>query len=66
MLSHFMKLDLLSSIGNYRDAAACYERAIQLEPDDIGHHEVQLFQGYLILEQHNLWGKYRPIRSEIL
>ena len=46
-----MKFELLSSVGNYRDAAACYERAIQLEPDDIGHHEVQ---ECLILEQHIL------------
>ena len=26
--------------GNYRDAAACYERAIQEEPNELSHHEV--------------------------
>lgn len=32
------KLHWLS--GNYRASAACYERAIQLEPDAVEHHEV--------------------------
>ncbi|XP_033108232.1 serine/threonine-protein kinase ATR-like isoform X2 [Anneissia japonica] len=27
------------SIGQLRDASACYERAIQLEPDDVSHHK---------------------------
>ena len=27
-------------LGNYRDAAACYERAIQEEPNELTHHEV--------------------------
>lgn len=26
------------SIGQYQDAEACYERAVQLEPDEISHH----------------------------
>ena len=27
-------------IGNYRSAAACYEKIIEVGPDDITHHEV--------------------------
>ncbi len=26
--------------GNYRDAAACYERAIQEDPNELVYHEV--------------------------
>lgn len=31
---------LVCPVGNYRDAAACYERAVQLEPNEVSHHEV--------------------------
>lgn len=48
---HFMNYDslvkLLFASGNYRASAACYERAIQLEPDAVEHHEVFIPHLYL-------------------
>ncbi len=38
--------------GKLRDASACYERAIQLEPDEIRHHK-GLLQSLVDLGQLN-------------
>ena len=40
--------------GNYRDAAACYERAIQEDPNELTHHEVLLimFRSVILLNCH--------------
>lgn len=37
-------------VGNYRCAAACYEKIIQVGPENITHHEVRLFLGV-----HAMW-----------
>lgn len=38
----------LSYQGNYRDAAAYYERAIQEDPNELIHHEVFLLVFFII------------------
>ncbi|KAK6188750.1 hypothetical protein SNE40_004864 [Patella caerulea] len=40
------------SLGQQQDAQACYERAVQLEPDEVRHHQ-GLLRSLMELSQHN-------------
>ena len=42
--------------GNYRDAAACYERAIQVNPSELTYHEVQEYDVFLVVQLTFLLG----------
>ncbi|KAJ8304682.1 hypothetical protein KUTeg_018265, partial [Tegillarca granosa] len=39
-------------VGQHQDAQACYEKMIQAEPDDVGHHQ-GLLRSLMELGQHN-------------